>query len=191
MGEDAVMDVTPETLSDTSKQEQLPSHYMERSQAERRQLVSSLAYRHKGPPTLLNAIKTTFSGGDPNVVSALTMVLDLDTDVTVRRTALRGLTRSEDPAAIPGLLRGLRFDDHACRFHAIHGLQQLRAREAVPELIGFLNDRRLRKKVAEALVAIRDERGLEPLRVAASHGWPRSRKKLADAVRQLEAALGY
>jgi HEAT repeat protein len=185
------VNVPPEASSAASTQEQLPPDYIDKPPEERLRLVRSLANRRKGSPTLLNAVKTTFSGGDPNVVNALTTVLEIDDDVSVRRAALHGLTRSEDAAAVPGLLGGLAFDDYACRFHAIHGLQQLRAREAVPGLIVLLDDRRLRKKAAEALVAIRDERGLEPLRAAARHGSPRSRRKLAEAVKQLEAALGF
>jgi hypothetical protein len=172
-------------------QDQLPAGYIEMPVSERLRLVRGLAYRRKGSPTLAESFRTTFNGGDPNVVSALTTVLEFDDDVSVRRAALHGLMRSDDPAAIPGLLVGLSSDDFASRFHAVHGLQKLRAREAVPGLILLLNQRRIRIKVAEALVAIRDEQALEPLRAAARRGWPRSRRKLREAVQQLEGALGY
>jgi HEAT repeat protein len=73
----------------------------------------------------------------------------------------------------------------------VTGLGRLQARQAVPALIGLLNERRLRTHVASALLAIRDERALEPLRRAAGRGWPRSRRILAKHAQMLEDRLGY
>lgn len=184
------MEPQPSAVPDETAPDQLPPDYMQLGTSRRLAIVKRLMDRGERPESLLGRMTTTFSGGDPAVVSALTAVLELENDATIRKMALQGLTRSEDPAAIPGLLRGLESDNHASRWIAIHGLEQLRTSEAVPGLISLLGDRRSRTKAAKALVAIGDERGLEPLRAAADSGSPISRGKLRRYAGELEAALG-
>jgi HEAT repeat protein len=82
------------------------------------------------------------------------------------RAALAGLRRANTAAPIPAFLGALQSDDRASREHAIIGLADLKAREGVPPLIALLDDRRHRTQAAWALVSIRDERALEPLRAA-------------------------
>lgn len=185
------MEAQPPAVPGDTTPVQLPRDYMKLPTGRRLTIVKGLMESGERPETLVGRMTTTFSGGDPAVVSALTAVLELETDATIRKMALQGLTRSGDPAAIPGLLRGLESDNHASRWIAIHGLEQLRASEGVPGLIRLLNDRRSRKKAAKALVAIGDERGLEPLREAADHGSPLARGKLRRYAGELEAALAH
>ena len=188
----SVDDAPPLPRWGTGASYRLPDDFFAWPVKERRELVYRLAGRRKGQPGLMDEIRQTFSGGDPSFIPTLTAVVERDADVGVLRAALRGLTRCEDPAAIPGLMRGLASDDFACCWHSIHGLQaRLGARDAAPGLIELLGRRRLRTKAAEALVTIRDERALQPLRVASKHGWPRSRRLLREHAETLAKALGY
>jgi HEAT repeat protein len=129
-------------------------------------------------------------GGDPAVIAALTLVAERDPDVAVKRSAFSGLARIPDPTAIPGLLPGLRSSDRATRAHAIKGLCKLRARAAVPDLVALLDDWYSAVLAARALVAIRDETALEPLRLASGGGWPWRRRQLRRYADELEEAVG-
>jgi HEAT repeat protein len=135
-------------------------------------------------------LKWTALEGDPAMIRRLTAVAELDPDEAAKRNAVCGLSRMSDEAATPGLLIGLGTSDRATRRWAITGLEKLRARDAVPELVRLLNDLHLRHVAAAALVAIRDERGLPPLRAAARRGWPLTRRRMRRRVRALEQGLG-
>jgi HEAT repeat protein len=177
---------------------ELPPGFFERSDEERRQWIWDL---RGGQPTGLTArekiLWTVDSTRDPRAIPALIEILERDGSVPVQRAALLALGGTKDPAAIPGLMIGLRSDDGACCLSAILGCQDLRAREAVPDLIALLANtqrkdfRQLREHAAEALVAIRDERAIEPLRAVAKHGGLRSRRRLQRLADELASSVGY
>ena len=96
------------------------------------------------------------------------MALEVDPDRLVKRHAAYGLSRIPDEAVAGPLIGALPLPDRATKGHAILALGRLRAREAVPDLVPLLDDRYARMLVANALVAIGDERGLAPLRQAAT-----------------------
>ena len=184
------MDPQPsETPSDDTTPAELPADYMELPTGTRLKIVKDLMQRGEQPETLFGRMTATFSGGDPGVVSALTTVVDVETDATIVKMALHGLTRTGSDAAIPGLLRGLDADKPGSRWEAIHGLGQLQARVAVPGLIALLGVSRSRVKAGRALVEIGDERALEPLQEAAGQGSFMSRGKLRRHAEELELRL--
>jgi HEAT repeat protein len=177
----------------------LPCGFFEKELGQRRDAVRKMAFHTPGeskPVTWgkiasFSAVRPLLEAGDPTFIRPLTTVAELDPDVRNRRNAVAGLQRMNDPAAVPGLLAGLRSSDRATRVWAIRGLQRLRARAAVPELTAVLADWRQRYAAATALVAIRDERALQPLREASRHGLPWSRVYMHRRVRELEQRLGY
>ena len=175
------------TLSESA----LPPGFFELTAEERESRTLEMVRAPAQGMALREAIRDWYTNGDPQMVRAFTEIIERDSDVRVRRTAFAGLAHIPDRAAVPGLLRGLQSTDRASRYHAIAGLERLRAREAVPGLLSLLDDRRVRLRVARALVVIRDERALEPLRAAARHGWPRTRARLQAHVHELETSLGY
>jgi HEAT repeat protein len=117
-------------------------------------------------------------------------VAEEDPSINVRRAALSALQRPGDRRAIPTLLAALESEDRASREHAILGLERLKAREGVPGLIAILDDTHHRTLAARALVAIRDERALDPIRDASKSGWPRSRRILNAYAAELATAVG-
>jgi HEAT repeat protein len=137
----------------------------------------------------MEAIRKVSEGGDPDVTPILLVVAEDDPDRVVKRHALFGLSRVSDRAAVPALRAGLRSRDRASRGHAIKGLEKLRSREAVPDLVNLLGDQYAGVMAADALVSIRDETALAPLRAAAAKGWPWRRVALARRVHALEAAV--
>jgi HEAT repeat protein len=169
----------------------LPPDFFERSKKARVRYAMALAQRTPGAKTNMDAIRNWHQGGDPRLIGVLIEIVERDPEVDVQRAAFQGLSRIPDPAAIPGLLPGLRSSDRRSRYFAVCGLGRLRAREAVPGLLPLLHDRYTRAEVAAALVAIRDERALEPLRGAATSGWPRTRRRLRRCIASLESDLGY
>jgi hypothetical protein len=156
----------------------------------RRREIARLARRRTDGARGMDAIRGTFDAGDPEVIPALTLVVEHDPDVAAQRSALFGLSRMPDPTAIPGLLLGLGSRDRASRAHAVNGLGKLRAREAVPHLIGLLDDGYLQIAAADALVAIRDERAREPLKLAAGTARPWRRRALRRRATELEQGAG-
>jgi HEAT repeat protein len=132
-----------------------------------------------------------YTSGDPAGARALTDIVLRDPDVRVQRTGLFELSRIPDPVVLPAMLIGLTSSDRACRLHAILALRRLRAREAVPTLIPLLMDRRSRVDVARTLVAIRDERALEPLKAALARSPWWQRHRLRRCVSALAGLLGY
>lgn len=176
----------------------LPADFFRRSEADRRRWIYGL----RGPePHGLSGRRRLLwimdMARDPRAIGALTEIMERDPDVGVQRAALLALRGTRDRAAIPGLLLGLRSADPACRVHGIMGLEELKAREGVDDLISLLENTQrkdfveMRVCAARALVAIRDERALEPLRAASKRGWPRSRRTLGTLADELAAALGY
>src|SRR5271165_907137 len=169
---------------------ELPAGFFHEPASARKHYVEGLTNRRERPVTGTEAWRTMFENGDPAVIPALVAVVNLDPDPVVRRRALFGLSRMSDRAAIEGLLPGLRASDRASRAHAIKGLGRLRAREALPDLVAQLDDWYGCVMAAEALVAIRDERALEPLRRAAEKGSPWRRRRLRGRAEELEGVLG-
>jgi hypothetical protein len=174
-----------------SRSLELPPDFFKKSIDERVRHVAVLGGRAGADKTRLETMRNWYTGGNPDAVAALTAVVTQDPDTQVRRAALSALARIPDPAVVPAMLRGLESEDRACRMHAILAFGRLRRREGVPHLVALLDDQRSRVVVAQTLVAIRDERGLQPLRAAASRGWLWQRRRLRDCLRALEAAVGY
>jgi HEAT repeat protein len=129
--------------------------------------------------------------GDPSFVRAFLSVLSVEPDTANRRLAVYALSRLPDEAVTEPLLEALGSTDTATKVHAIKGLARLRARAAVPKLIELLADRSVRFQAAQALVTIRDERALEPLRSACEASVLRARTRFRRLVRELETGLGY
>ncbi len=157
----------------------------------RRSVVLALATQTPGAPGPGHRPSVARTLGDPSVIPALCELVEGDPDRRVRRFAVAGLARMPDTAAIRGLLLGLDADDDVTRYWAVRGLGRLKAREAVPGLVRLLRDRSHRLAAAEALVTIRDERALEPLRDAAKHGSPWTRRRLRRDAQALASSLGY
>jgi HEAT repeat protein len=168
----------------------LPSRFFEEPKRSRLREVRRLAGRTPSGARGAERIATWFEGGDPTLIQALTAVVTTDSDRSVRRAAYAGLARIPDRAAIPGLLTGLSVSDRASRAHAVMALGRLAAREAVPGLVALLGDPYCRLMAGEALVEIRDESALEPLKRAAAHGLPWRRRRLRVRVEELAAAVG-
>jgi HEAT repeats len=182
----------PTDVSDPIDDATLPPDFFAEPRRVRKKAVERLVRRTAVPTHgTMEFIRTSSDGGDPAVVSALTLVVEQDPDVAVKRSAFYGLSRIPDQAAIPGLLPGLRSSDRASRAHAVNGLGRLRARAAVPDLVALLGDWYCAAPAARALLAIRDERALEPLQLAAAQAWPWRRRQLRRCARELESALGY
>ena len=171
---------------------ELPDDFFSRSEEERWLVVH--AWGRPAPDPRSSAFRLALAGPfnarDPRAVPGLMRVAEEDPSIKVRRAALMGLQRSEDRRTIPVLLNALRSEDPASREHAILGLETLNAREGVPGLISILDDPRQRTLAARALVTIRDERGLEPIRAASKRGWPRSRRVLRALAAELATAVG-
>jgi len=169
----------------------LPLDYFTLPPKERREVVWGLTQaRSRSRDSLAETIRHSRDDGEPAVIPALTVALEVDPDRLVKRHAAYGLSYIPDRAVAPPLLGALPLADRATKGHAIMGLGRLRIREAVPDLVPLLNDRYARMLVADALVAIGDERGLAPLREAAAHGLPVRRFHLQRRVSALERALG-
>jgi HEAT repeat protein len=169
----------------------LPADYDTRSPQERREIVWNLAQaRSRRRGSLAESVRHSHDDGEPAVTPALTVALEDDPDRLVKRHAAYGLACIPDRAVVPPLRGALPLADRATKGHAIVALGRLRIREAVPDLVPLLDDRYARMLVANALVAIGDERGLVPLRQAAARGLPIRRHRLRKRVLALESALG-
>jgi hypothetical protein len=169
----------------------LPPGFFDKPADYRVRYVWSLVRRPGGDKTTREQIRNWYTGGNPAAVRALTAVVMRDPDTEVQRSALCALGRIPDPAVVPALLRGLESRDRVCRMHAILALGRLRSREGVPQLIALLDDQRSRVEVARSLVSVRDERAVQPMKIAASRGWWWQRRHLRDSVTALETSLGY
>lgn len=169
----------------------LPGDFLALARKQRREIVWELAQaRSRSRDSLAETIRHSNQDGEPAVIPALTTALEVDPDRLVKRHAAFGLGRIPDKAVAGPLIGALPLADRATKGHAILALGRLRVREAVPELVPLLHDRYARMLVANALVAIGDERGLNPLREAANCLSPVRRFHLQRRVRALEAALG-
>jgi HEAT repeat protein len=169
----------------------LPRDFFTLPARERRELVWGFTQRrsHRRPSTR-EAIAHMHEDGDPAAVGALSTALELDPDTLVKRHAAFGLSCIPDQTVVPALLSALTFPDRATKGHAILALGALHVREAVPALLRMLDDSYGRIPAADALVAIADERALEPLRDAAARGSWLRRRRLRERVSALETALG-
>lgn len=176
----------------------LPPGFFERSDEERQQWIRDLKGSQPQDQTARETLLWIVdSKRDPRAVPALTEIMQRDPSIPIQRAAVAALRGTGDPAAIPGIIIGLRSGDRACCLSAILGCRQLKAREAVADLIALLNNtqrkefRQIREHAADALVAIRDERAIQPLRAAATRGSPRSRRRLKRFADELASSLGY
>jgi HEAT repeat protein len=127
---------------------------------------------------------------DPAIIPVLAPLLENETDPELRRMAAYGLRFTGDHAVEPMLLKALSDSDTATRIHAAMGLGLLRSRAAVDGLTKLLEDRACAGPAADALVEIRDERALGPLRGAASSARWWRRKRLGRAAATLEERVG-
>jgi HEAT repeat protein len=169
----------------------LPRDFLTLPPKERREIVWSLAVTRSRPRDALSeTIRHSNEDGEPAVIPALTMALEVDPDKLVKRHAAYGLACIPDQGVVPALRGALPAADRATKGHAILALGRLRVRDAVPDLLRLLDDRYARMLVADALVEIGDERGLAPLRGAAALGFPLRRRRLRKRVSALETALG-
>ena len=147
----------------------LPSDFVTLSPKQRREIVWDLAQtRSRSGDSLAETIGHPNQDGEPAAIPALTVALEADPDRLVKRHAAFGLARIPDEAVVEPLIGALALADRATKGHAILALGRLRARAAVPELVPLLGDRHARMLVANALVAIGDERVCAPLRRAAT-----------------------
>jgi len=148
-----------------------------------------------------HALATTKPGGgrssalrpstDPRAIPVLAELVMNDPDPAVRRSAAFGLRGCQDAAACTPLIYALSDSDKATRMHAVLGLGDLRPREAVEPLGRLLSDRYCQSRAAEAIVKIRDERGLSLLEGAAKNERSsRRREHLLEAARKLEGDVG-
>lgn len=134
---------------------------------------------------------TGLGSTDPRIIPVLAPLLEGDPDPSVRRAAAYGLRRTGDEGAVRPLLLALSDKDKATRIHAAMGLGSLRSRDAVKPLSELLHDRACGVTAARALVEIRDESALAPLRAAASSaGSRRRRAALNRAASDLECRVG-
>jgi HEAT repeat protein len=169
----------------------LPRDFLTLPPKERREIVWSMARtRSRRRESLAETIQHANEDGEPAVIPALTVALEVDPDTLVKRHAAYGLACIPDQAVVPALRGALPSADRATKGHAILALGRLRAREAVPDLVLLLDDRYARMLVADALVEISDECALAPLRRAAARGSPFRRHRLRKRVSTLETALG-
>jgi HEAT repeat protein len=163
--------------------------YERASRRVRNRYVHELLDRTLGERTSDNVRKSLLRAGNPAMVGALTAVLEVETNQALRRQVVFALASIDDPAAIPGLRSALSTAHRGSRGYAIDALGQLGAREAVPQLIALLDDPWSRRRAARALVLIRDERALGPLRQASQKA-RLHRRFLASSVAELEGRLG-
>jgi HEAT repeat protein len=152
--------------------------------------VLALATRTPGVSRPVSALELQRTDGDPAVIPTLSRLVARESNPRIRRIAMMGLARTSSQDAIPALLSGLDVDDDATRVWAARGLGKLKAREGLPGLIPLLENRRLRHEAAQALLAIRDTRAVQPMRQAARHGMPWTRSRLRRQALQLAKAVG-
>jgi HEAT repeat protein len=169
---------------------QLPDGFMSQPKSERLRVAKALTMRTPSGARGREMIGTWSEGGDPTVIPALSEIVRADPDVEVRRMACGGLARMTTLEAVPGLLDGMRDIEKRTRYKAVAALGRLRAREAVPGLIDLLGDKYCGVAAAEALVSIRDARGLDPIRAASRHGSPWRRRRLRGAAEALATGVG-
>jgi hypothetical protein len=170
----------------TSPSAALPDGFFSEPPAERDRFVLSLVKRQTDGARGFRAAFRE-GHGDPAALPALRVIAELDPDEAVKRSALFGLSRIDDPSSIPTLRAALTAPDRASRAHAINGLGRLRAREAVPDLIHTLrHDRYGRAIAAQALATIGDPEAGDALRSAVKKSAPWRRPGLRRALDQLE-----
>lgn len=169
---------------------ELPPDFPTLTPPDRREIVNDLARPRSARASTRERIVHTFEDGDRDHQPALTLVLELDPDRLVKRSAAFGLACIPDRVVVPGLRFALSLPDRATRGHAILALGRLRAREAVPDLAQLLDDSYGRMPAADALVAIGDESALPYMRRAAFQGSLLHRRRLHKRLRLLEARVG-
>jgi HEAT repeat protein len=185
------------SIPEDSDSTRLPDDFFSRSEEERVEWIRALRGPQPEKLTVEGTLLWIFDEhGSPHAIAALTEIMEKDQSVNVQRSALGVLRRSQDRAAIPGLLIGLKSEDLASCLSAIMAFEALKAREGVPILIGLLDNTErkdfleMREHAAQALVAIGDERALEPMRAASKRGWPWSRRRIRRYADELSTALG-
>jgi HEAT repeat protein len=174
-------------LAEDGRWEELLEGLKSDSRAVRRATVWAMrGVKREGGTAFLNA-RT-----DPRFFDVFCEFARSDPDPTVRRMAFMGLAFSDDDAAIPILLSALDDSDEAVRGWAVIGLGNLRSREAVDRLIPMICPyRRSTVTVVDALVKMRNERAIQPLRDAASATrLPWRRRRLNNAADKLARSVG-
>lgn len=184
------VDQTPRTSEESGASALLPGAFFAESKRTRRKVAAGLARRTASGARGREMIATWYEGGDPALIPALTEMVLRDPDAGVRLSAYQGLARMADASAVPALLEGMRDTDKRNRFHAAGALGRLRAREAVPGLIELLGDPYCGVHAADALVAIRDARGLEPIWQASRRGSFLRRRRLRRCAEDLAEGVG-
>ena len=153
----------------------------------RRRIVLAMAHmKPEGGSTILKPVL------DPRFFEIFCEMAQSDSDTDVRRIAIMGLAFSEDEGAVPILLSALRDTDGSTRGWAVIGVGNFRVKEAVEPLIGLLRPwRKGTFSAVVALVEIRNERAIQPLREAANATWlPWRRRRLQKAAGKLERSVG-
>ncbi len=126
---------------------------------------------------------------DPIALDRLIRLAREDSDRGVRRFSIWAVAQLGHRASVPFLLEALQSDDAVMRYHAVRGLAQTRALEAVHPLMTALSDPStvVRRSGAQALGNIGDPAALAQLRSALHHAWrPSVRRSLRRAIRSLE-----
>jgi HEAT repeat protein len=158
---------------------------------ERRDAVRRLARtRSRHRDSARERIAHIHEDGDPAVIPALAMALELDPDPEVKRGAAYGLACIPDEGVVAPLLSALASPDRATVLHAVFAFGRMRTRAAVPGLVLLLRQRPLAVSAADALVEIGSEDALVPLRSASTDGPLSCRRRLRRRVRALEVRLG-
>jgi HEAT repeats/PBS lyase HEAT-like repeat len=186
---------TPRMLKKDSDQPPLdlalPSGFFAEPASVRRRHADRLMGRTPSGVHGRELLATWHESGDPGLLHTFNLLLERDPDEEVKRSAVQGLARIPDPAVASGLLKGLALPDRKARYVATEALGRLRSREALPMLASLLADRYCRSAAAKALVSIRDERALDPLRMAGADASLWRRRRLRRMIAVLEAEVGY
>ena len=153
----------------------------------RRRIVHAMAHMKPGGGWI--TLKPVI---DDRFFATICELAKADPDVDVRRAAVMALAFSDDEAVIPILLSALRAADEPTQGWGIYGLGNLCAKEGVEPLIGLLRPyRKGTSMVVDALVKIRNERAIQPLREAACATWlPWRRRRLEKAADKLARSVG-
>lgn len=167
----------------------LPPDFPTLAPRDRREIIKDLANPRSDRATTRARIVHMHEDGDRDREPALTLVLKLDPDRLVKRSATFGLACIPHPAVVPGLRYALGLPDRATKGHAIFALERLRVREAVPDLVALLDNSYGSLLAADALVAIGDENALPQMRRAAGRASRIRRHRLHKRVRALEVPL--
>jgi HEAT repeat protein len=127
---------------------------------------------------------------DPRSVETLMLTARQDPDTQVQRIAVRTLAQIGDRRALPLFVETLQSGDISLRLHAIDGLANSRANQAVRPLIDLLADSKatVRANAARALADLGDEAAVAPVKQEMRRAWwrPFHRMRIKLALDLLE-----